>query len=334
MYPPAPSLSVAMSVYNGERFLAAAIDSVLAQTWRDFEFLILDDGSTDGTARILADAAAGDPRIRVIARENCGLIASLNELVEAARAPIIARMDADDICEQDRFARQLAFLADHPEIGVVGTATHDIDEAGRPWTGQSAPFEADHDAIVARLVHGGTSLCHSATMFRRAVVVAAGGYRPAFRHCEDLDLWLRLSRTTRLANIMEPLLQYRRSAVQVSSRHADEQHIGAAIAVAAHAERAAGRPDPTDGLDRLPPIDALDALFGRSGIARTVRARVARGMLYSPQMLHGPAFDLVLDHVRDGGRGADLWRAVPRLLVHGEPWRAGRLAGALLCKGA
>ena len=106
-----PAISVAMSVYNGERFLAEAIGSVLAQTFTDFEFLILDDGSRDGTRAIIADYASRDARIRPILRENRGLVVSLNQLLAEARAPLVARMDADDVCLPERFARQIAFLA-------------------------------------------------------------------------------------------------------------------------------------------------------------------------------------------------------------------------------
>ena len=121
-----------MSVYNGERFLAPAIESILGQTFGDFEFLILDDGSTDATPRIVAGYAALDPRIRPIIRENRGLVASLNQLLEEARAPIVARMDADDISRPERFAKQAAFLDAHPDYGVIGCWTEDIDENEAP----------------------------------------------------------------------------------------------------------------------------------------------------------------------------------------------------------
>ena len=117
----APPLSVAMSVYNGERFLAEAVESILSQSFGDFEFLILDDGSHDGTRDILAEYGGRDPRIRVILRENRGLVASLNQLIGEARAPLVARMDADDISHRDRFSRQLAFLAGNPDYGVIGS---------------------------------------------------------------------------------------------------------------------------------------------------------------------------------------------------------------------
>ena len=324
-----PAISVAMSVFNGARFLDEAITSVRAQTFADFEFLILDDGSIDASRAIVARHAAADPRIRPIFRENRGLIASLNQLLGEARAPLVARMDADDVSLPQRFDRQIAFLAGHSDYAVVGSAAEDIDDRGAPCPAPDHPPPLTHEAALAAL-ETRSPLCHPAVMARREVMLAAGGYHPAFRHCEDYDLWLRIcTRGARIGNLAEPLLRYRRYPEQISTRHALEQTIGAAVAVVAYRERLAGRPDPTARLDRLPPIDRLDALFGRPGVAREVRARVARGLLHSRVALRGEGFDLLLRHVGDGGGGEALWRTVPRLVRFGAPRRAARLAAAL-----
>lgn len=326
----APIISVAMSVYNGERFLAPAIESVLDQTLADFEFLILDDGSSDHTRAIVEHYAQRDKRIRATFRENRGLVASLNELLLQARAPLIARMDADDICHPDRLARQVEFLTLHPEVGVVGCWTDDIDEAGAPYTVRAPDHPVTHEEFLTAIEAGLPLLCHPAVAFRRALVLETGGYRAAFRHCEDLDLWLRLATVTRIANIPERLLRYRHYGEQVSSRHATLQQVGAAIARLAYAERRAGRPDPTATLETLPPIDRLDALFGRPGMARAVRARVAPGLLYSKAGLRDEGFDILRAYIRDGGAREGLWRTVGRLLLFGEPARAAVLAATLL----
>ena len=329
MHNSAPGLSVAMSVYNGERFLAAAIESVLSQTFCDFEFLILDDGSQDASRAIVAHYAKGDPRIRLIARENRGLVASLNELLHTARAPLVARMDADDVCLPERFAHQFAFLAAHPDVGVLGTWTGDIDEYDAPYPLTTLDQPIDHDGFVAAVDAGAPLLCHSAVMFRRDLVLSLGGYHPAFRHCEDLDLWLRLASVTQIANLPERLLLYRHYSQQVSSRHATEQQVNAAIARIAYAERRAGRSDPTAALHALPPIDDLDALFARSGVARAVRARVAPGLLYSRSALGNEGFAILCRHIREGGDCPGLWRAVARLVLFGYPVRALHLAAVL-----
>lgn len=358
-----PAVSVAMSVYNGETFLAEAIESILAQTFTDFEFLILDDGSADSSRAIVERYARIDQRIRLISRENRGLVASLNELLDAARAPLVARMDADDICRPDRFAWQVGFLSANPDYGVVGTWTENIDaDAGfeasiwpgfpqgpvphssvraagngqalewRGWPPLSAPMQqpTTHEDFLREIETRRVLLCHSSVMYRRDTVLKAGGYHAAFRHCEDLDLWLRLATLTRLGNIPERLIRYRRYSGQVSNRHATDQQIGAAVARIAYEERKNGRPDPTAGLTALPPVDELDRLFGRQGISRQVREYVLADLRYSRAGMGDRGFDLLLDHVRDGCSHKGLWRTVARLARFGYVPRAIKLAAALM----
>ncbi len=317
-----------MSVFNAGRHLRQAIESVLAQSFADFEFLIVNDGSTDGSGAVIDAYAARDARIRAIHQDNRGLVASLNLLLAQAQAPLIARMDGDDVALPARFERQLAFMAGHPDHGVVGSWAACIDEHGAPRAELCRDQPTSHEALVQQL-ETGPHLCHPSVLMRRDVVRSAGGYRAAFKHCEDYDLWLRLSERTRLCSIPERLLQYRHSDAQVSTRHIVAQATGVAIAWAAHEARIAGQPDPTDGLDALPPIDELDALFGRPGVSRAVRAKVARSILYSPLALRGDGFDLLLSHLREAGEKDGLWRTVGRLIKFGAPARALRLAAAL-----
>lgn len=324
----APTISVAMSVYNNARHLAGAIESILRQDHDDFEFLIVNDGSSDGSGDIIDGFAAADRRIRAIHQDNRGLIASLNRLLDEARAPLIARMDGDDIALPARFARQIAFLSAHPDYGIVGTWTNDIDETGAPRGRVSRDQPTSHEAAMAQL-ETNNPLCHPSVMMRRDVVRAAGGYHAAYRHCEDYDLWLRLSERTRLASIPERLMLYRHSDDQVSSRHILAQSLGAAVAWAAHVERVAGRADPTEQLAALPPIDQLDALFGRAGVGDAIRAKVVANILHSPLALRGEGLPLLLDHVRHGGKTDGLWRTAGRLVKFGAPARALRLAAAL-----
>lgn len=323
----APAISVLTSVYNAEPFLSEAIDSVLAQDFTDFEFLILDDGSTDASRAIAESFAARDPRVRVIARDNRGLIVSLNQLFAEARAPLAARFDADDICMPGRLGKQAAFLAANPDHGLVGSRITYIDENGVP-TGGDIDHPLYHDAILANLENGAL-LCHSAVMVRRAPVLAAGGYRAAYRHAEDYDLWLRLSASMRMANLPDRLLRYRVYPGQVSSRHMVEQAANAAIAWLVHCERCAGRADPTEDLRELPALDKLDALLG-TGAAAYVRRRVIDRVLYSPEALAGDAWDILLGHIADAPRDSRMWRAAARLARAGQPVKAGHVAAALL----
>ncbi|WP_440978957.1 glycosyltransferase family 2 protein [Sphingomonas pseudosanguinis] len=328
-----PRITVALSVYNNDRYLAAALDSLLAQSFDDFELLVVNDGSTDGSRAIIDAYAARDPRIRPIHQPNRGLIPSLNWMIAEARGEYIARMDGDDIALPERFARQVAFLDAHTDHGVVGTRVIAITETGEPRADWTIDHPIDADAVHAAL-EAGPLLCHPSVMMRRSLVTMVGGYRAAYRHCEDYDLWLRLDERTRMANLPERLLRYRYSTTQVSHRHVLAQHYGAAVARLARAERIAGRPDPTDGWDTLPPVDDLDAAFGRAGVARAIRAEVTRGILYHPDSLAGDGLPLIAKHVRDtrsdrGARVPGLWRAVARLARSGKPVAAMRLAKAL-----
>lgn len=325
-----PAISVAMSVFNGEAFLDEAIESVRTQGFADFEFLIVDDGSSDSSPAIIRRHAQADPRIVPILRENRGLVASLNEMIERARAPVIARMDADDACRSDRFAKQIAFLTAHPDHGVVGSWSEDIGEDGAPLRGEGADHPVSHQDVLAAIERGRHVICHPVAMFRRDVVRQVGGYHAAFRHCEDFDLWLRLASVTRIANIPERLIRYRRYPGQVSNRHSTEQQIGTAVAKLAWRERRAGRTDPTENLERLPPIDELDELFGREGVAQQVRAEVTSMARYSIPALRSNAFPLVEEFLRNGGDHAGMWRTVARLLRGDEPLLAARLARILL----
>ena len=317
-----------MSVFNNAPYLAAAIESILAQTVADFELLIVNDGSTDGSGAIIDAYAGRDGRVRAIHQENRGLVASLNRLVNESRSTLVARMDGDDIAMPNRFERQLAFMAAHPDHGVVGTWTSDIDKAGKPYPLKGADQPADYQTFLEWL-ETGPLLCHPSVIMRRDLVRAVGGYHPAFVHCEDYDLWLRLAERTKICSVPERLLLYRHTSSQVSSKHAVVQQVGAAVAVEAHRRRLAGRPDPTEHLTRLPPLDDLDALFERPGMAREIRAKVALGILYSPAALRGDGYDMVMAHVREGGDRSGLWRTAARLVKLGEPARALRLAAAL-----
>lgn len=322
-----PRLSVIMSVYNDAAYLPSAIESILDQTFRDFEFLIVDDGSTDDSGAIIDRFAAGDRRIRAFHQANRGLIYSLNLMIAETRAPLIGRMDGDDISLSNRFETQLAFLDANPDIGVLGTGADTIDESGRPGL-RRFDNVTDPDAVLADLQNG-PPLCHPSVVMRRDVVQRVGGYHTAFLHCEDYDLWLRLSEITRLSSLPERLILYRQSVSQVSNRHALTQHIGAAVAWEAHVERISGRADPTIGLDALPSIENLDALFSRSGVAKIVREKTTRRIAYSQTAMSGAGFDLMLEQVRTGNRPDNMWRTVARLALFGLPVRALRLAWTL-----
>jgi glycosyltransferase involved in cell wall biosynthesis len=189
---------------------------VLAQTFRDFECLILDDGSTDGSGKIADDLARRDPRVRVVHRENRGLVATLNELVELARGDLVARMDADDVCLPTRFARQVEFLEQHPGAVCVGCGYWLVDEVDRTIAQIKVP-SAD-DALQQALLRGHSPISHPTAMIRTAALRRLGGYRREFYPAEDLDLWLRLGELGTLANLADPLIRYRVHSGSISGQ--------------------------------------------------------------------------------------------------------------------
>ena len=216
----APRISVIMSVYNGEPYLREAVESILNQTFGDFEFIIINDGSTDGTGAILARYQRIDDRIRVYHQENQGLIASLNRGCHLAQGKYIARMDADDVSLPDRLARQAYYMEVHPEIGILGTWIEYIDENGEPRGEHRIPTAP---GLIGWLFLFGNFLAHPSVMMRRNVVERVGFYRPEALHVEDYDLWMRASIFTGIANIPEALLQYRVWEGSVCSRYFQTQ---------------------------------------------------------------------------------------------------------------
>jgi glycosyltransferase involved in cell wall biosynthesis len=217
-----PLVSVLMPVYNAERYLAEAIESILKQTFTDFEFIIVNDGSTDQSLQILQHYAQQDGRIRLISRENRGLVSSLNEGADLAMSPYIARMDADDISYSERLFKQVNFLKGHPEYVVIGSKVQLIDQDGDPLTLFS--LETTHQRIdFAHLQGKGGAIAHPATMFRKDSFNSVGQYRSAFIHAEDLDLWLRMAEVGKLGNLPDLLLDYRQHSQSVGHKYRTEQ---------------------------------------------------------------------------------------------------------------
>jgi Sulfotransferase family/Glycosyl transferase family 2 len=211
----APLISVCMPVYNAKRYLAEAVESILGQTFRDFEFLIIDDGSTDRSLAILKRYAARDARIRLSSGPNAGLVARLNEMLHQARGDLIARMDADDVALPERFARQVEFLRSHPEVDVVGGAQEHVGAKGHLLSVHYDP--QGHEEIDERALAGACPINHPSVMMRRKAVLAVGGYRAEMLPAEDLDLWLRMGERGRLANLPEVITRYRLHESSVSA---------------------------------------------------------------------------------------------------------------------
>ena len=219
-----PSVSIILPVYNAESYLTCALDSVLAQTFRLFELIAVDDGSTDHSRAILDDCARHDDRVRVISRPNTGIVGALNDGIAAARGEFIARMDADDTCLPNRLKAQIAHMESHPECVAVGTDVLYTDPEGAPLI-RHRPVE-HHDGIVIQLLDGnGGALIHPSVMFRRDAIAFAGGYRTSYQWIEDLDLYLRISDRGELANLHEVYLLYRQHLQSVNYTRPDRNDL-------------------------------------------------------------------------------------------------------------
>jgi GT2 family glycosyltransferase len=206
---PAPRVSVVLPIYNGEAFLTEAIDSILQQSFGDFELIAIDDGSTDGSAAILD--AVRDPRVRVIHQPNAGLAASLNRGISLARGTYIARHDHDDVSLPTRFARQVQFMEQNPDCALVGTRA-EIRSDDRPAT-RFHDHPGDDAALRFELLFD-NPFVHSSVMLRKRAVESVGGYStdPLRQPPEDYELWSRLARSYQVANLPERLTVYHETA--------------------------------------------------------------------------------------------------------------------------
>jgi Glycosyl transferase family 2 len=236
-----PRVSVVMSVFNGQAFLTEAVESILAQTFSHFEFIIIDDGSTDSTPALLAQYAKRDDRVRVFPQKNIGRAESLNRGIGLSGSTYIARMDGDDIALPKRLEEQVHFLERHPDVGLLGGAYEMFGTNGRVLRTVRLPLE---DSEIRAAMLRDNPICHPAVMMRKDVVLASGGYRKALLDADDYDLWLRMAERTRLANLDEVVLRYRIHANQVSIRDSMHQVECVFAARAAASLRSRGAPDP------------------------------------------------------------------------------------------
>jgi glycosyltransferase involved in cell wall biosynthesis len=207
-----------MAVFDGAPWVGDAVDSLLSQTLADLEVIVIDDGSTDTTPTILDSFR--DARLRVERQARVGLTRSLVRALDFAGAPLVARLDADDTAAPERLARQRQFLDANPLVGLLGTGAREVDLAGREVAVVRPPQD---DAALRRMLIRRNPFVHSSVMMRRSALERAGGYDPAFVVAQDYDLWMRLARVTRLANLSEPLVTRRLVPGRVSMARDDER---------------------------------------------------------------------------------------------------------------
>jgi glycosyltransferase involved in cell wall biosynthesis len=248
-----------MPVRNGERFLEEAVESILGQTLADLELIAVDDGSTDRTPTLLAEAARRDDRVRVRSQRPGGLTAALNAGCALAQAPVIARMDSDDVALPDRLERQAAYLDSHADVALLGGGIVLVDENGREIDREPGRAELDFMAL--------NELTHASVAMRTDAFRRLGGYR--LDQSEDYDLWLRFEERHEVAALREPVIRYRLHPGQFSVVALERQALGFLCVRQAARARRAGKPDPLDGVQRID-----EEMLDRLGVSRRELDRI------------------------------------------------------------
>lgn len=231
-----PEVSVLIPVYNCESYLEQALVSILAQSFRDFEVICVDDGSRDKSLEILRNFEARDSRVRILSRANTGIVGALNDALALAQGALIARMDGDDVALPERFARQVEYMSKNPDCIALGTRVRLIDPEGDPLRLWST--ETEHKAIDREHMSGrGGAITHPSAMIRRSALESLGGYRNQCNLAEDLDLFLRLAELGRIENLPEVLLEWRMHLSSTGATKREQQRAAASLAVREAHER-------------------------------------------------------------------------------------------------
>ncbi len=237
-----PRVSVVMGVYNAAETIEASLQSLCQQTYKDFEILVVDDGSTDSTPKILAQIAQNDPRLHVIRQANSGLTASLITGCERAQGEFIARQDADDYSLPNRLSEQLKQIERNPEIALVTSWVEDVSDEGH-----SLEIHRDKELRLAlpsgRVIHLPGVPAHGSVMMRRTAFETVGGYRKCFYYAQDSDLWLRLHEAGSFITIPEVLYRRTIASTCISSRFRTAQSSFCRFAQESYFARQVGKSD-------------------------------------------------------------------------------------------
>jgi hypothetical protein len=329
-----------MNVFNGERFLREAIESILGQRFPDFEFIAIDDGSTDETAAILDAYAQKDSRLQVYQQENRGMSAANNRGCALARGKYIAHLDADDVAMPDRLERQIAFLENHEKVGLLGGAIEEIDHEGNPLLLRQLPLE--DVSIRAAMQTLTPALFHPAVVMRKQAFDATGGYRAQFLHAEDFDLFLCIMDRWKVANLPEVVTRRRIHAQQISVRYVRQQLFSVLGARALAAARQRHEVEPP-----FPGPVISEGFLDQLGVSRDLRHRLLVGTYYYliESMLQNSQDDAVVGLVDElynlSGSGPVGRSALSNALLlaariryrQGQPFRAsGSVARAVLTR--
>ncbi len=320
-----PLISVILAVHNDERYIEESVRSVLEQTCEDFELILVDDGSDDGTVSLVDSLARTDSRIRLFRQRRSGLTCSLIRATAEARGLYLARQDSDDRSRSNRFAVQTNFLNTHPDIAAVGSDTVVIDQGGQRI--KAIVGERGTGTIRSSLLSLRSTPIHGSVMMRRESVLAVGGYRLAFTVSQDFDLWLRLTEHCGLDNLSDILYEWRLNPVGVYSTRRIEQMMFSSIALAFTHERQ------LSGKDSYPLLEAaagnIEYFLGEFHSSDKVHAQFGELLLRS-----GVKPELARRHLARGLREGNITARALALFVWSVcrlPWPGIRPMTA--CKG-
>lgn len=273
-----------LPVRNAADYLDQALASLAGQTLRDFEIIAVDNGSTDGSADILGRWAGHEPRLRVLKLDRPGISASLNLAAANARAPFLARLDADDIALPCRLAAQMEAMSRSPALGLLGSCAELVDHRNRRIGAVDRPLG---DSELRALLRSANGFVHSSVMIRASVFRAAGGYRNGLVSAQDFDLWLRIAEISEIANLPQRLIRYRAHRTSGSARMPARQAIASVCVIGAGEARRLGKPEPfANGVPMLRsavPLLGIPPLDIQNRIRLTVaRARVLQHFMALP----------------------------------------------------
>ena len=259
-----------MVVCNVERFLAEAIESILRQSFSDFEFIIVDYGSTDGSKTIVSSLAAKDKRIKLHEIPNCSLPEARNAGCSLAHGKYIAILDADNISLPERLKWEVEFMEKHPEVGLVGGMMEAIDASGAALPDSALPYGAVPRPLDNRGIQSALpSRCviwHNSVLMQSNAFALVGGYRAICRQAEDYDLWLRIAERFEMANLKQAVFKYRYHPYQLSVRKRTQQTLCYLAVMTSAACRRNGQPDPLDFASEITP-----ALLAGMGVSYTTQ---------------------------------------------------------------
>lgn len=268
----APLVSVLLPVYNGEPYLAAALESILRQDYQRLDVIAIDDGSTDRSLDILQRYRQADGRLRIVSRENRGLIATLNEGMGMAKGELIARMDADDIAYPNRFSRQIALFQERPQLAISGTGVDRLI-GNRLVRGTPNPIHQSADWHVLSMFY--TVFMHSTVMYNRNIIPAEMlTYDASYVHAEDFDLFRRITRAFPAAMIDDSLVAYRVHDESVTNKHKRPMRRTHLTIAAENLERESLIDDP-DALHAIGATVTPDTVRRVADCLRAIEARIA-----------------------------------------------------------